>query len=148
MCENTYLCICLKRWTENGKVGAHTSPPALIAALLGDSGVLLTKKNRAGLIHHTYIIHTYISPAFSPRPSRFLLPAELPLTLFTGTSLAEPLSPGKIIKTSQIAPSTEEVETASLGQGVAGRMRPGSLLKFLHLGAVSSQNSFFFIPQW
>lgn len=40
---------------------------------------------------------------FLPRPSEFLLPAELLLTPLTGTYFANPLSPDKIISASQIS---------------------------------------------
>lgn len=72
------------------------------------------------------------------------------LTLFTGTSLADPLSPDKIIKTSQITTSTEEVEIASLGQGVAEAQvseKAGSKLLDPTAGHCFFPESFL-IPQW
>lgn len=47
---------------------------------------------------------------FLPRPSEFLLPAELLLTGLTRTYSANPLSPDKIISTGQISTEAEGEE--------------------------------------
>jgi len=61
--------------------------------------------------------HT-LAQHFLPRPSEFLLPAELLLTLLTGTCFADPLSPDKIISASQISMEAEGGERAPTPRAV------------------------------